>query len=306
MSPEQVQSAKDVDSRTDIWALGVILFELVTGKVPFQGEAFGEIAVKIAMQTPAPIRTYRPDAPADLEAVIAKCLAKDRSRRYANVAELAVALLPFAPKRAKGTVERITGIIQAAGLSESALAVPPSPQEQPSREETLLSPASVTPGSVAPWSGTMPGRKSKKVLVWALAGTGVLGAAGSVALLGRSRITAASDNGGVTQPPSLAAAGHPTEVTTASSAATAETPIATIVPPPEDTSPTPQPQIQSDTDSVHSAHNAQGSSTTLTAATSPPKRPPVVTARPKPKVDCDPNYFFDNQGQKHFKPECFK
>jgi eukaryotic-like serine/threonine-protein kinase len=306
MSPEQVQSAKDVDTRTDIWALGVILFELVTGRVPFEGEAFGEIAVKIAIQTPAPIRTYRPDAPADLETVIAKCLAKDRNRRYANVAELAVALLPFAPKRAKGTVERITGIIQAAGLSESALAVPPSPQGQPSREETLLSPGSVTPGSVAPWSGTMSGRKSKKVLVWALTGTGVLGAAGSVALLGRSRITSPSNNGGLTQPPALAAAGHPTELPTASPTTTTETPIATIVPPPEDTNPTPQPQIQSDTDSPHPARHAQGSSSTLTVTTSPPTRPPVVTLPPRAKPDCDPNYFFDSQGQKHFKPECFK
>jgi serine/threonine-protein kinase len=128
MSPEQIQSAKDVDPRADLWALGVILFELLTRTVPFPGESFGEIAVKIAARDPMSLRSYRPDVPPALEEVIGRCLAKERGDRYANVGELALALLPFAPKRSKGLVERITGIIQAAGLSQSALAMPPSPE----------------------------------------------------------------------------------------------------------------------------------------------------------------------------------
>jgi serine/threonine protein kinase len=128
MSPEQMRSAKDVDAQTDIWALGIILFELITGRPPFQAGSVTELAIKVNNEATPAIRSVRPDVPSELEAVISKCLQKDRRHRYRNVAELALALLPFAPKRARASVERISGIIQAAGLSASALAVPASPQ----------------------------------------------------------------------------------------------------------------------------------------------------------------------------------
>ena len=128
MSPEQMRSARDVDAQADIWALGVILFELMSGHPAFQAESMVELAIQITNDPAPPIRTLRPEVPAGLEAVIAKCLEKDRARRYRNVAELALALAPFAPKRARGTIERISGIIQAAGLSQSALDLPPSPR----------------------------------------------------------------------------------------------------------------------------------------------------------------------------------
>ena len=128
MSPEQVQNAKDVDARTDIWSLGVILFELVTGAVPFPGETFGEIAVKIAVRPELSIRAHRPDVPAALEAAVARALEKDRNRRYRNVAEFALALLPFSSGRAKGYVERVSDTIRSAGLSASGVALPPSSQ----------------------------------------------------------------------------------------------------------------------------------------------------------------------------------
>jgi eukaryotic-like serine/threonine-protein kinase len=127
VSPEQMRSAKDVDERTDIWALGVILFELMTGRPPFLAESIMELAAKIVTESPPSLRTLRPDAPEGLEAAIFKCLEKDRALRYRNVGELALAIVPFAPKRAKPLVERISGIIQAAGLSGSPVEVPRSP-----------------------------------------------------------------------------------------------------------------------------------------------------------------------------------
>jgi serine/threonine-protein kinase len=133
MSPEQMRSSRDVDRQTDIWALGVILFELMTGRPAFLADTVTELAIKVASEPPPPIRSFRPDVPDALEAIVAKCLEKDRRLRYRNVADLALALLPFAPKRAKASVERISGIIQAAGLSASALAVPLSPTGAPTK-----------------------------------------------------------------------------------------------------------------------------------------------------------------------------
>ncbi len=136
MSPEQMRSSKDVDAATDIWALGVILFELMAGKPAFHAQTVAELAIKVTSEPPPPLRTYRPDAPPGLDAVIQKCLEKDRRRRYRNVGELSLALLPFAPKRAKALVERISGIILGGGaLGELAGGVPLSPNEQQGQGE---------------------------------------------------------------------------------------------------------------------------------------------------------------------------
>ena len=81
MSPEQLQSSKGVDTRTDIWSLGVILFELLTARVPFEAEAVTELVIKIAM-SPAPLVSFRCGRAAGLEEVIATCLDKDRERRF--------------------------------------------------------------------------------------------------------------------------------------------------------------------------------------------------------------------------------
>ncbi len=89
MPPEQMQSARDVDLRGDIWGLGVVLHELITGKLPFTGETMPELVLKIATGTPTPLRDMVPDAPAALQSVILKCLEKDRGQRYPTIGALA-------------------------------------------------------------------------------------------------------------------------------------------------------------------------------------------------------------------------
>ncbi len=95
MSPEQLKSTKSVDSRTDIWALGVILFELLTTRVPFEAETVTQLTAMVLQDTPRPVDELRGDVPKALSRVIARCLEKDPAKRYATIADLARELEPF-------------------------------------------------------------------------------------------------------------------------------------------------------------------------------------------------------------------
>src|SRR3954466_841819 len=92
MSPEQMSSTRNVDMRTDVWALGVILYETLTGRVPFEAETMPQLCGMILQDPPRPIQDLRPDLPQVLQQLILRCLEKNRERRWNNVAELAFAL----------------------------------------------------------------------------------------------------------------------------------------------------------------------------------------------------------------------
>ena len=85
MSPEQVRSSKTVDARTDVWALGVIAYELLAGVQPFEAETVTGLCAKIVADEPVPLRSIRPDVPAAFEAVVLKCLEKSPAARYQSV-----------------------------------------------------------------------------------------------------------------------------------------------------------------------------------------------------------------------------
>ncbi len=121
MSPEQMQSAKSVDARADIWSLGVILFELLTGKPPFDAALVTELVFKVATEPAPPLRSLRPDAPAGLERVVARCLLRDRGARFQSVAALAVALRDFGAPQSGISVDRILGTRRRAGFDDADL-----------------------------------------------------------------------------------------------------------------------------------------------------------------------------------------
>ena len=116
MSPEQMKAAKDVDGRSDIWALGVVLYECLCGRRPFEGGSFSAVVVKASTEPPAPMDGRAPRA---LQQIVMRCLEKDRGARFATVAELATALAPFArDQRAAATiVDRANLIRQRPGSS---------------------------------------------------------------------------------------------------------------------------------------------------------------------------------------------
>ena len=122
MSPEQIRSAKLVDTRSDIWSLGVILHELVTGKPPFTGEQVSGVLASIIADSPTSVRATRPELSTGLERVVGRCLDKDPSKRYPSAAELAQELAPLAGPEGQARVRRIVQTMRRAkGTPESAL-----------------------------------------------------------------------------------------------------------------------------------------------------------------------------------------
>jgi serine/threonine protein kinase len=367
MSPEQMVSAKDVDAQTDIWSLGVVLYELLTATRPFVGESLPEIAIKVAMASFAPVRSLRPDAPPGLDAVILKCLEKDKTRRYGNVAALALALADFSSKRSRPLVEKIVAIVEASGIGRSAAtpAASHSGAEAPGvGTVTALTPepiASPTLGSMARSAPTADGGSGGRRRWTALAVAGTIGILGAIAAIGwKSRQPLAEgqivDGGGAFHPSVAAAVSDETEACASSSTrCTGTTPAtckdghwvngtvtadrcgAACTPgssAPQCNGETPQTcgsagQWENGTPCPYACNQggcvgvcvpgkAQCSGVKIQTCgadgewESPTPCPGSrscqsgLCAAVKAVSDhCDPSYTLDDQGRKHFKPECF-
>jgi serine/threonine-protein kinase len=182
MSPEQLRSTKAANERSDIWALGVILYELLTGGVPFVAESITELTAAILTDPPRPIAQLRPDVPLKLARAVERCLEKEPDQRFSTVAELAVALERFAPHDTRELADRIARI--ASGKR------PPAIHAQGPARGAL--PESTT----ATWtekSGSHPQRKSVALAATGVAVVVVVAAVGTVAFMRQGRSTPSSE-----------------------------------------------------------------------------------------------------------------
>ena len=179
MAPEQLQSSSDVDARTDIWALGVVLFELLTQRLPWDGEELPELIAHVLTRAPHRVREHLPGLSPALDALIARCLVRDRAGRPQTVEELADAL-----------AEHVEVVPASVRTNRAALA------ETMETPDTAWVPAGLPP--------PRPRRLARGLVAGAVASIAALGI-----VFATNRPTSASAAGLVPPPPSSPAAVAP-------------------------------------------------------------------------------------------------
>jgi serine/threonine-protein kinase len=269
MSPEQMRSARNVDARSDVWSLGVILYKLTTGKAPFRGQNITELISAVLEGAPPPPSQLRAGLPTGLDAIIARCLARKPEARYQSVAELAAALMPYAPAGAGAAPDPMARLLASVApenrarldsvLTTATPSLPsilPAPQAMTSSAPTAMTssaPTSMTPmpaftavhgpagePTEASWGKTASSRTSRSRLMFALAG--LIGSAGllTMALVIRmliTRVSAPASDGspGVVLPlpsASITASATPTLASASSMPTEAPPPAASVAPAP--------------------------------------------------------------------------
>ena len=304
MSPEHMKSSKTVDARTDIWSLGIILYQLIAGHPPFEGEAVTELVLKVATEPPIPLRNFRPDAPEGLEKVLGKCLEKDRNKRYQTIGEMAVALAEFGPPHARASVDRVVGTLEMAGVSKvfkpglaqsgtnpamSVVPLPGAPEIAASRPDV---PHVSSPHTLASWNEAAPlAKPSRRAAIGITAAIGV-SAATVLAFLVYVNLRAAPS----TETSWSAVSDTPSSTTTAPSVSPTAAPIVGAPPPATPLTPSAIAQEAAPLPPPTSSSNG----------VAPPSAPPPAVRHTTSGVrpGCAVPFTISSTGTKRYKPEC--
>jgi len=262
MSPEQLRSSKNVDRRTDIWSMGIILYEMLGGTAPYQADTLPEVCARILAEQPPSLGSLRADLPPMLEAVVMRCLDKHPAKRFQDAGALAQALAAFGGPEARVAAERVGRVVRAslpslpdARADASGPSAPMTAQAASGAVQTNVSFG--TAGPVGP-----PRRSA--VLPIAIGGAVVALAAiaiGIAATHGRSGSTAAAAGGS-------ASAAAATTAAAAASSAPSPTPA-----------PSASPAAAMPTQAPSAAPTAAPRATAVATTTARPKATPVATGR---------------------------
>jgi tRNA A-37 threonylcarbamoyl transferase component Bud32 len=148
MAPEQLRDSSSVDARADVWALGVMLYRALAGRLPFEGTTLPEIAMKIVSDDPEPLASLRPDAPPELAALVMRMLAKDAAERPADAGRVHAALRAIAggssPDVALADTMRAAGVVEIAPSRVQT----PAPHA-PARRAAVIAAAALGIASIA-------------------------------------------------------------------------------------------------------------------------------------------------------------
>ncbi len=285
MSPEQLRSSKNVDARADIWSLGIVIYELLTGSLPFDGEGPGEIFAAVLEKTPEPLAARRGDVDPVWQSIIARCLRRAPDERFQSVAELAQALAPLGSGRWAHLVPAVEQHLSepapslsnvGAALVERAVAAAvtslPPPRREARRFAKSRSATFVTDKTMfadVATTSRRPRRLARRPAAVAFALLGVaLTILGGATLRGRPRAAASRELRSPVLAPASASAPAMSE--------TATEPQPPPAPPPVEAQPEPPPSA--------AASDAPAPSKSPVGAkrgNSAPGRPAVVDTRPK-------------------------
>jgi eukaryotic-like serine/threonine-protein kinase len=333
MPPEQGMG-RAIDARADIYALGVILYQLFAGVLPFDGVTAHEVVLKHVTELPPPPSRHRPIRPPEMEGIILGCLEKEPARRPSSAKELWGHIdAAFADADAVARPSAVKAVPRLPGTRTVAPATfsPPVPQPPTTLRGTVGEVHAVPDGDDFPGPPRRP-RTSRTI--------GMVVAAGAALAAAAFFATSGRHSGGLAVPATsapavatpVATAPIPAPATAANPPSAPEAPKAPppIAPPAPtaETSPPPAaskpagpiadakaPGHKSHTDHAHRqdhasamakiAKMADGANAAppapAAAAPPPPPAPKPAAARP----NCNPNFTLDAQGEKHFKPECF-
>jgi eukaryotic-like serine/threonine-protein kinase len=273
MAPEQARGERTVDERADVYAVGVILYELLSGRRPFEAPTTMLVLYRALHEQPPPLATLRPELPPALVAVVERAMAREPAQRFPTAQGLLEALAPFVQGASGMRVSQPALPLTAPMVGPPLLRDSTSPPLSRTTPEALV----VTGSRAAP----PPGR-----MLWVVAGAVLAATVAFSLLVLRSRAAPISEPVGTLAVPGVIAPHTPADSATA--------PLADVA------------RVAAADASVIASASAPMAGVSKAIATPAKARAPSTSAPAvKAGPNCDPDYFFDAKGRRKFKPECF-